>query len=286
MFWNRLRALLDPDGDGNLRDIISNMGRAALNPATAQVMARKFYRRYWDRPGQITAEQNLNWITANLQDFSAMARRIDRELWEETEEFGKRLRLRANEILGGEPIARAGGAFYPFLYFVTRQLAPECIIETGVAAGYSSRAFLEGISRNGKGRLFSTDFPLFRNHDPEHAIGILVEPHLKGSWELYTQGDELGLPAIVKKVAAVDVFHYDSDKTYAGRTFALRVVRPKFHPRSILLVDDIQDNSWFHDYVKQEQRSDFSTFEFGGKYIGLLGSLDERHRAGQFSSPK
>ena len=276
MVWNRLRAVLDPDGDGELKVIVPNILRAALNPATVQVLARKLYRRHHGQRGQITSEQNLDWIKANLQDFPSIARRINCELWNQTEEFGRRLRVRAGEILSGQRIARAGAAFYPFLYFITRHMVPECIIETGVAAGYSSQAFLEGIKHNGKGRLFSTDFPLFRNHDPEHAIGILVDEHLKEFWELYTEGDEVGLPSIVKKISAVDVFHYDSDKSYAGRAFAVAVVKPRLHPRSIFIMDDIQDNSWFYDYVKVEQRADFATFQFSGKYIGLVGSLDRR----------
>lgn len=276
MVWNWLRAVLDPDGDGELKEIVPNILRNAINPATVQVLAKKLYRRYHDQRGQITSEQNLDWIKANLQDFPSIARQIDCDLWNQTEEFGRRLRVRARETLGGQRIARAGEAFYSLLYFVTRHMVPECIIETGVAAGYSSQAFLEGIKHNGKGRLFSTDFPLFRNQDPEHAIGILVDEHLKEFWELHTEGDEVGLRSIVKTVSAVDVFHYDSDKSYAGRASAVSVVKPRLHPRSIFIMDDIQDNSWFHDYVKMEQRDDFATFQFSGKYIGLAGSLDRR----------
>jgi predicted O-methyltransferase YrrM len=276
MILERLRAVLDPGADGDLREIIPNILRAALKPARAQVMGKKLYRRWHDQRGKITPEQNLAWINANLQDFASIARRINCDLWDEAVEFERRLRLRATEAVGGLQIARAGGGAYPFLYFVTRHVVPECIVETGVAAGYSSRAFLEGIKNNGKGRLFSTDFPLFRNHDPEHAIGILVDEQLKRFWELHTEGDDVGLPSIIKKIATVDVFHYDSDKSYAGRTFAVSIVKPRLHPRSIFIMDDIQDNSYFHDYVEVERTADFATFQFCGKYVGLVGSLDVR----------
>ena len=280
MILKRLRAVLDPDADGDLKEIIPNILRAALNPARAQVMGKKLYRRWNDQRGHITPEQNLDWIKANLQDFVSIARRINCDLWNETVEFERRLLSRAREVISGQQIARQGGGAYPFLYFVTRHVVPESIVETGVAAGYSSRAFLEGIRDNGKGRLFSTDFPLFRNHDPEHAIGILVDEHLKTFWELHTEGDDVGLPSIIKKISAVDVFHYDSDKSYAGRAFAVSIVKPRLHPRSIFIMDDIQDNSYFHDYVKMEQRADFATFQFSGKYIGLVGSLDRRQQSG------
>jgi predicted O-methyltransferase YrrM len=271
-----LKAFVDPEGDGNPTKIVLNILRSALNPTAARVMAKKLYRRYRDQPGQITSDQNLSWIRANLQDFPSLARQINRELWEETEEFGRKLEVRASEILKGKQIARAGGAFYPCLYFLTRHMAPECIVETGVAAGYSSQALLEGIKHNGKGRLFSTDFPLFRDDDPVHAIGILIDEHLKEFWELHAEGDDLGLPSIVKKIHGVDIFHYDSDKTYAGRALAFSVVKSKLRPDSIFIMDDVQDNSWFHDYVKTEQRTDFAIFQFMGKYVGLAGPLRSR----------
>lgn len=279
MIASQLKSLLDPAGDGELSEIVPNILRAALNPARAKVMGKKLYRRWKDQPGQITPEQNLNWIEANLQDFPTIARRIDAELWDEAVGFEKRLTARAQTVLKCPRIARtgvstSGGAYYPLLYFVTRHLVPEHIVETGVAAGYSSQAFLEAIEANGRGCLSSTDFPLFRGHDPEDAIGVMVDEHLKKFWELHTEGDEAGLPSIVKKIPAVDIFHYDSDKTYAGRAFAVSVVKPRLHRRSILIMDDIQDNSYFHDYVMNEQRSDVSVFRFSGKYIGVIGSLD------------
>jgi predicted O-methyltransferase YrrM len=276
MIWERVKSVIDPWGNLNLTSAAKNILCSTLKPRVARVMVKKLYRRYHDQHGQLTLEENLSWIKANLQDFPSIARRINSDLWDESEEFERRLQARASKTLKGQPIATAGEAFYPCLYFVTRLTAPECIVETGVAAGYSSQAFLAGIEHNGKGRLYSTDFPLFRHDDPEQAIGILVDQNLREFWELHTEGDEAGLPVIVNKAPVVGIFHYDSDKTYAGREFAFSVVKPKLHPDSIVIIDDIQDNSWFHDHVKREQRADFATFHFRGKYIGLMGPLECR----------
>ena len=278
MLWKRVKHILAPGG-GELAEILPNVLCAALKPARARVMGKKLYRRWKDQSGQLTPEQNLKWIETNVQDFAALARRIDADLWIEAIAVEKRLKAHGEDILKCNKVVRTGiadcgGGYYPLLYFVARHILPSYIVETGVAAGYSSQAFLEAIEANGKGRLFSTDFPLFRGHDPQHAVGILVDERLKKFWELHMEGDELGLPSIARKIPKVDMFHYDSDKSYRGRSFAVSAIKALLHPRSVFVMDDIQDDSFFHDYVKEEQRSDFSVFMFSGKYVGVLGSID------------
>ena len=44
------------------------------------------------------------------------------------------------------------------LFFLTRFLKPNIVLETGVANGYSSKAILYAIKKNKKGSLFSSDF--------------------------------------------------------------------------------------------------------------------------------
>ena len=68
-----------------------------------------------------------------------------------------------------------GGADYPLLYFLTRYLNPENVLETGVAAGFSSYAILSALQKNRKGTLYSSDFPYLRIKNPERYIGIVVE---------------------------------------------------------------------------------------------------------------
>jgi len=36
---------------------------------------------------------------------------------------------------------------------------------------------------------------------------------------------------------------------------------------------DIQDNSFFHDYIEENQSISWHIFEFKGKYIGFIGKL-------------
>lgn len=70
----------------------------------------------------------------------------------------------------------------------------------------------------------------------------------------------------------VDIFHYDSDKMRSGREFAISLVQEKLGPDGIMVMDDIQNDDWFKDYVT-ERRLPFAVIE--GRY-GIIGSLDRR----------
>lgn len=162
------------------------------------------------------------------------------------------------------------------LNFITRYMEPDCIVETGVAAGFSSYSFLSAIKANGRGKLYSSDFPYFRIPNPESYIGVIVEESLKDNWSLCIDGDEICLPKIVRSVNKVDIFHYDSDKSYSGRKFAFSVISKVLSRDGIILMDDIQDNSFFYDYVEDNNPESWCVFEFQGKYVGMIGKLTRR----------
>ena len=159
------------------------------------------------------------------------------------------------------------------LYFLTRYLNPKNVLETGVAAGFSSYAILSALQKNGKGTLYSSDFPYFRIKDPEKYIGIVVEKSLRKNWNLFIEGDENNLPKIFKTVKKIDIFSYDSDKTYSGRSKTLKKVSNFLTENSVIIMDDIQDNSFFHDYIKENNISNWKVFEFHNKYLGIIGKL-------------
>lgn len=179
----------------------------------------------------------------------------------------------AHKILSALEHDLGGGGIYPFLYFITRYTKPDCIVETGVAAGFSSYAFLAAIKANGKGRLYSSDFPYFRLPNPERYIGIVVEESLKDNWDLYIDGDEANLPKILRNTSKIDIFHYDSDKTYSGRHMTMSLIEGTLSKNAIILMDDIQDNSFFYDYVETKNVKSWRIFEFQGKYVGMIGNL-------------
>ena len=156
---------------------------------------------------------------------------------------------------------------------MTRYLRPESVLETGVAAGFSSYAILSALQKNGKGKLYSSDVPYFRIKDPEKYIGIVVEKKLKNNWHLFVKGDENNLPMIFKQVKQIDIFSYDSDKTYSGKSKTFKKVFDYLTENSVIILDDIQDDSFFYDFIKKNNILNWKLFEFQNKYLGIIGNL-------------
>jgi len=90
-------------------------------------------------------KKKLNyWLLSNSTDLLIS---WDKELFEETVIVSKKIKEEANIILSDIDLSLGGGGAYPLLYFITRKLKPNNILETGVAVGYSSYAFLLGIEK-------------------------------------------------------------------------------------------------------------------------------------------
>lgn len=189
------------------------------------------------------------WCAWNGMTFESWARAIDPALWDETLEVARRIKDDAARIIPGLPItggqpgaAGGGGCDVRKLYFLARCVKPKVIVETGVSAGYSSRAFLEAIRANGFGRLYSSDLPVFL--EPEQ-VGCLVPQPLREHWELFSEGDSANIPRILDAVSSIDLFHYDSDKSARGKEETFGRVRPKMAANGVIVVDDIDRDAFF-----------------------------------------
>jgi predicted O-methyltransferase YrrM len=259
-----------------LKNVVNSVTSTARIPTMVKMVLRE---RGIDTKGSLSSEEDLSWLQSNVTDFSLIASQRSPDLWNETEEFYNHFKPIAEKITSDAErqvgYHLGGGGYYPFLYFITRSLKPECVVETGVATGYSSQAFLKAMSINGKGRLFSSDFQMFRLTDPEKYIGIVVDDDLRSDWNLFLEGDEVNLPLILESAKRVDIFHYDSDKSYKGRAWATSLLEPRMNEHSFLVMDDIQDNSFFHDYVAEKDKAEWMVFAFENKYVGLVGQVDE-----------
>ena len=111
---------------------------------------------------------------------------------------------------------------------------------------------------------------LFRSEDPERYVGCVVPEPLRAGWHLFTKGDRANLAEILPACGPIALFHYDSDKSYEGRTYGWRTVSPHLTADAVVVFDDIDDNTWFRDFVTTDARP-FRVFERGGKYVGLVG---------------
>jgi len=179
--------------------------------------------------------------------------------------------LELNFNFGGPGVAGPGN--YVLLYFLIIKFKLFNIVETGVAAGWSSLFILRALKKNGKGRLYSSDFPYFRLKNPEKYIGYLADNESnKYNWFLDIRGDEVALPEIKKHLGdeIINLFHYDSDKSYSGRVNALKTLNEKINSKTIIVIDDIQNNLHFKNYV-EDNKLHFDVIEWDGKYLGIIG---------------
>ena len=214
--------------------------------------------------------ETQKWISSNLTNLNDYCNSIDPDLWKESQRLAEKLENHSHKILSNIKYDLGGGGCYSLIYFYTRLLKPSVVIETGVAAGWSSYSFLKAMEINKKGSLYSSDYPYLKIPNPKSFIGILVPNELKKRWNVLIEGDKKNIPKILENLDKIDIFHYDSDKSYSGRNFTYNMIKGKFSDKSILIMDDIQDNSFFMEMVKKEEINSFKIFEFKGKYLGIV----------------
>lgn len=248
------------------RSTIRNVARNALRPSYLPVMLGKVRARL--RPTH--RDEALAWAAARAESVDAFAEALDAGLWAEAGAWAEAFEPEARDRLAAIGVPLGGGGHHRLLHFLTRLRRPETVVETGVAAGWSSAAVLAAIATNGHGALWSSDFPYFRLEDPERYVGCIVPEEHRAGWHLYLRGDRANLTEILGRCGPVALFHYDSDKSYEGRTFGMDALEPHLTADAVIVCDDIDDNTWFRDWVTRRGVA-HRVFERGGKYVGLVG---------------
>jgi predicted O-methyltransferase YrrM len=197
--------------------------------------------------------------------------RVDAPLWTEADSVALALETDGEAALRALGFDVVGsGAHCALLYFLARWIQPATVLETGVAAGYSSAAILTAIERNGRGHLYSSDFPYLRIRDPARHIGCLVPDRLRRTWTLEVKGDRVNLPRLLAQAGEVGLFHYDSDKSYSGRKWAFARVIPRLASSAVVVIDDVQDNLFFRHWV-ESRALPFVVLRFRNKFVGVAG---------------
>lgn len=232
-------------------------------------MARKALGRFGGRDRHQDRDEIDAWLKAHAENSREFAAQVSEDLSLESDDFAAKAEAIWSRNLKTVEVQLGGGADHWLLYFLTRLLEPSVIVETGVAAGYSSFAFLTALRDNRHGQLYSSDFPYFRLRDPESYIGVLVDDELRSDWVLDIRGDRTALPRFAEIVEEVGFFHYDSDKTVAGRQFALDALSSVLTEDSVLMFDDIGDNDHFRTLVETRD-CHFHVFDVGSKFAGLI----------------
>lgn len=164
-------------------------------------------------------------------------------------------------------VAMGGPGDLGLLYAAVTLTKPRAVIETGVAYGWSSLAILAAMETGG--RLISVDMPYAKmNNEP--WVGIAVPDALKANWTLIREPDRNGLEKAIRAAGgAIDLCHYDSDKSYPGRQYAYPRLWKALRPGGLFISDDIQDNFAFRDFCA-ENGLDFQVTESAGKFVGLV----------------
>lgn len=258
---------------------VLNVLRFSLNPINSQILLRKLFERVLEigHDESISAE---NWARGKSIPLEPWLENLDSSLWGETLAAAGLIRDNCNSTISklqAEGIDLGGGGSLELLYFWTRKIRPALILESGVAAGWSSYAFLLALKENGSGKLLSSDLPYFRIKNPQSFIGILVPKELWDiHWQLEIQGDDFNIPKLLSHGSKLQIIHYDSDKRKSGRRKFLSRIQRHLDNDCILIMDDIQNNLAFKEYVEFNKKV-FTVIESEGKYVGiaLLGRFSE-----------
>lgn len=165
-------------------------------------------------------------------------------------------------------VTMGGPADLDLLYAAVVLARPRAAVETGVAYGWSSLVILAAMEHHDCGELVSVDMPYVkRDNDP--WVGIVVPDSLRHRWRLIREPDRNGLKkAIAICGGEIDLCHYDSDKSYAGRLYAYPLLWRALRPGGIFISDDIQDNFGFRDFCASRGLQ-FHVTESAGKFIGI-----------------
>lgn len=241
----------------------------ALRPGYLPEMARKASLRV---TGHDETAAGRKWAESVATSLDSWADGIASDLWAEARDFARAAEESARPQLAelaAAGVTLGGAGAYDLMYFLCRYKQPEHVLETGVAAGWSTHALLAAMDRNGRGDLWSSDFPYFRIENPEQYIGCLVPDHLRGpNWHLFTRGDRANLRHILEGGRSFGIVHYDSDKSRAGREHFLAAVRPHLVDGALVVMDDINDDLFFRDEIASRD-PDAVVFEREGKYVGV-----------------
>lgn len=167
------------------------------------------------------------------------------------------------------PFEMGGEGATSFLYNLVKHSNAKHIIETGVAYGWSSLAILLAIKDTEGAKLISNDMP-YINMGNDDFVGCVVPENLKSKWELQRLPDIKGIPLALKKFNnAIDICHYDSDKSYIGRMWSSPLLWDALKEGGFFVSDDINDNIAFKHFSEQVNRTPF-IIEHQGKYVGVI----------------
>lgn len=222
---------------------------------------------FWARPDRwVEAVQRLAHARSGVAWASTIAgvRAPTNRLVKRHEDELTSARLRVESI----GFRVGGAANLGLLYDSVLDLQASRVVETGVAAGWSSLVILLGM-QHPDARLWSTDLPYPYQSSKQDWVGVAVPNHLRNRWELLRGADRDTLPVALEAAGTIDLAHYDSDKSQTGASWAYGLLWEALRPAGVLLADDIGDHLAFRDFARHVGATP-TVIRDGRKFQGIL----------------
>lgn len=171
------------------------------------------------------------------------------------------------------------------LYGLIRKLAPTKIVETGVCNGYSTAVILAACAKNGKGHLYSIDYPEFTGTrsaeqvfwegkggavvPEDRAPGWLIPKSFRERWTLKLgMSRELLLP-LLEELGSIDIFIHDSEHSFENQMFEMVSAWEFLGPNGFLVCSDINWSDAF-DAFWTRKRNTNATRRFIDYGLGFI----------------
>jgi hypothetical protein len=222
------------------------------------------FDRYFSKPGQYISQEAKDVWLRLAQMFSLGEEEDDLKIIEDIKEAIK-FRMKTLEQVAPFTTRHHGDfSLAKTCYMACRILKPSVVIETGVAYGVTTAYVLKALELNGKGRLYSIDLPPLGKNANAY-VGYLVPESLKERWVLHRGVSKRLLPKLLPHLGKVDVFIHDSLHTYWNIRRELEIVTPYLNRPAVVIVDDVQGNRAFSEWVEKVEPAYWTTFREEGK---------------------
>jgi predicted O-methyltransferase YrrM len=136
---------------------------------------------------------------------------------------------------------------------LVRHLWPTIVVETGVARGITSRVMLEGLEQNGSGHLWSVDLPPLLERGLAAEIGAAITDSLRPRWTYVRGSSRRKLPALARRLGAIDLFVHDSFHSERNLLFEWETVLPFLQPHGVLVADDVERHHGLASFIERNQ---------------------------------
>jgi hypothetical protein len=137
-------------------------------------------------------------------------------------------------------------------YALCRATRPQVALETGTCYGVSTAYVLKALQVNGLGVLHSIDLPPLGKL-ADRFVGFAIPDELKSRWTLYRGLSHRIMPKLLHTLNEIDFFLHDSLHTYGNMLMECDLAYAHLSERSAVVVDDIEANAAFRDWVDRSR---------------------------------